>query len=146
MACLVAGPAVAEPQAMVEHQKDYANSTEMWEKAYNARDAAGVAAVYTEDGVVMAPGAETVQGREAIQALIEQDLSANEGNTLHIDSVEHAMSGDLGFARGTYSVTDADGNTVDTGKWVEVRKKVDGKWYIHRDIWNSDSSPMAAEE
>ncbi len=140
VACLVAGLAVAaQPEG-------YHTLSEDWEKAYNAGDAAGVAALYSEDGCVMPPGTEMAQGREAIQALIEQDLAANVGNTLQIDVVEQSASGDLGFARGTFVMMDGDDNTVDKGKWIEVRKMVDGKWYIHRDIWNSDLAPAHEQE
>ena len=72
-----------------------------WEKAYNAGDAGAVAALYTEDGVVMPPNASATTGRKAIHGYIEKDSSANKGNTLEIESLESSKSGDLGFARGT---------------------------------------------
>jgi hypothetical protein len=31
----------------------------------------------------------------------------------------------------------AEGNLLDRGKYIEIWTKVDGKWLIHRDIWNS---------
>lgn len=133
---LMAGPAVA-----AQHE-GYPSLSEDWEKHYNAGDAAGVAGLYTEDGVIMPPGAGAAQGRAAIEAMLIQDMAANARNQLAIDVVEQSASGDLGFARGTFSMMDASGNTVDKGKWLEVRKMVDGKWYIHSDIWNSDMAPV----
>lgn len=121
--------------------EDYTDTSERWEKAYNAGDAAAVAALYTEDGVVMPPNAGASTGRKTIQAFIEKDLAANKGNTLEVESVESSKSGDLGFARGTWRMKDPKGNILDEGKWVEVRKMVDGQWRIHRDIWNS-SRPL----
>ncbi len=59
-------------------------------------------------------------------------------NKLEIESVESSKSGNLGFARGTWRMKDASGKILDEGKWIEVRKMVDGQWQIHRDIWNSD--------
>ena len=117
---------------------DYTDTSERWEKAYNAGDAVTVAALYTEDGVVMPPNAGASTGRKAIQAFIEKDLAANKGNMLEIESVESSKSGDLGFARGTWRMKDPSGKILDEGKWIEVRKMVDGQWRIHRDIWNSD--------
>ena len=132
VACLAAAVALAGPH------KDFADLSETWEAKYNAGDAAAVAALYTEDGWVMPPNTEAAHGRQAIQTKIEQDLAANEGSTLAIESVESGKDGNVGFARGTYTFTDADGNVIDRGKWVEVRKKVAGQWLIHCDIWNSD--------
>jgi len=40
-----------------------------------------------------------------------------------------------------FSITDKSGATVDTGKYVTVYAKKDGKWMIVRDIWNTDSTP-----
>jgi len=128
--CLVAGTAVAG---------DYATLSEDWEKRYNAGDAAGVAALYTTDGVVMPPEKKAAQGPEAITAMIKQDLAENKGNTLRLATVEYGKNGSLGFARGTFKMLDAKGDTVAEGKWIEVRKKVGGKWLIHNDIWNVDA-------
>jgi ketosteroid isomerase-like protein len=54
------------------------------------------------------------------------------------------VSGDLAWEWNTFSVTDKAGATVDTGKYVTVYGRRDGKWRIIRDIWNSDAPPPAA--
>jgi ketosteroid isomerase-like protein len=43
---------------------------------------------------------------------------------------------------GLASLKDEDGEAVDEVKFIEVWKREDGEWRIHRDIWNSN----AAEE
>ena len=135
---------MATVPAMAGGSKDFANMSEAWEKAYNAKDAAGVAALYAEDGVMMPPNADQAKGRKAIEAHLKQEMQMVSGS-LDIVTVEHGHDGDLGFARGTFSMTDADGNTLDRGKWVEVRRMVDGKWHIDSDIWNSDLAPGALQ-
>ncbi len=117
--------------------KDYAETSEKWEAAYNAKNAAGIAALYTEDGVMMPPNAEAMTGRKAIEAYLAKDIAGAPGH-LDIETVDHDHSGHLGYARGTWAMHDADGNVVDKGKWVEVRKKVQGTWMILVDTWNSD--------
>ena len=123
--------------------EDYTDTSERWEKAYNAGDAAAIAALYTEDGMVMPPNAGASTGRKAIQAFVEEDIAANKGNKLEIESVESSKSGDLGFATGNWRIKDPKGTVLDEGKWVEVRKMVGGQWQIYRDIWNS-SRPLPA--
>jgi ketosteroid isomerase-like protein len=133
LAALVAGLALGAG--------DFTDTSERWEKAYNAGDAAGVAALYTEDGVVLPPHAEAATGRKAIQAFVEKDIAASKGSVLEIESVEYSKAGDLGFARGSWRMKDASGTVLDEGNWIEVRKKVGGKWLIHNDIWNSSRPP-----
>jgi uncharacterized protein (TIGR02246 family) len=130
LAALFAGPALAGD--------DFTDTSARWEKAYNAGDAAAIATLYTEDGMVMPPHKAAAMGHKAIQESLEADLAANEGSKLEIVSVDSAKQGDIGYAHGTYRMTDAAGKVVDEGKWLEVRKMVKGKWLILRDIWNSD--------
>ncbi len=119
--------------------KDYADTSERWMKAFNAGDAAGIAALYTEDGTAMPPNAPAVKGRAAIEAYLAEDIAGSPaGGKLTVKVTDQDHSGDLGYARGTWSMTDASGAVVDRGKWVEVRKRVKGNWYIHVDTWNSD--------
>ena len=46
-----------------------------WEKAYNAGDAAAVAALYVTDAKLMVPGAEPGSGPKTIQELIAKDIA-----------------------------------------------------------------------
>ena len=39
---------------------------------------------------------------------------------------------------------DANGATVDNGKYLSVYKRVDGKWLLIRDTWNSDTPAAPA--
>ncbi len=48
-------------------------------------------------------------------------------------------------ARSLLDLIDASGVTVDTGKYIGVFEKRDGKWGYIRDTWNSDNPPAPAE-
>ena len=109
-----------------------------WEATHNTGDAAAVAAYYTEDGIRMPPNSPAVEGREAIAAQIKQGMD-NGIAKVRLETDEVMTSGDMGWARGTYVIIDADGNEVDNGKWMQVGKKVGDSWYAYRDIWNSDN-------
>jgi uncharacterized protein (TIGR02246 family) len=115
-----------------------------WFKAYNARDADGVTALYSEDAVLNIPGVPAVRGGAAIREAYVKDIAAAAagGLTEHQGpSGEFGVSGDLGWEWNTYTITDKSGTTVDTGKYVTVYGKKNGKWFIIRDIWNSDTPP-----
>ena len=119
----------------------------VWFTHYNAGDADGVAALYAEDGVVLAPGAPAVVGRAAIRDFIASDIATSKaaGVTLNGNEVtDVGVAGDMAWKTGTFSVTDASGATVDKGKYVTIDRRVDGKWLIIRDTWNSDTPPAAS--
>lgn len=124
-------------------------SAPAWAAAFNAGDADGMAAMYWEDAVLQPPGAPAVQGRAAIRESLAGDIAATKaaGLTMNIPEAGAVdVSGDLAYEAGTYSVTDASGATVDTGKYIGVFQKRDGKWLYIRDTWNSDNPPAPATE
>lgn len=117
-----------------------------WQDAYNAGDADKIAAMYTDDGVVMAPGVPVATGRDAIRALIAQQSADAKaaGLTLAISAGSMGVAGDSAWHSGSYTVNAADGAKVDSGSYLELRKNVGGQWLIARDIWNSDApAPVA---
>lgn len=119
-----------------------------WAAAYNAGDADKIVGLYAADGVVMPPHAPAAQGSDAIRKFVTDDSAkAKEaGVTLAIEPTSASASGDIAWQAGTYKVTDSSGNAVDSGKFVELRRNVDGKWMITHDIWNSDRPPPAPAE
>ncbi len=112
-----------------------------WFKAYNAGDVNGVVALYAEDAVVNAPNAPAARGHDAIREFLTKDIAGSRAAGITLiagPTTDAAVSGDLGWEWGTFTVTDKSGATVDRGKYVTVYGRKDGKWQIIRDIWNSD--------
>jgi uncharacterized protein (TIGR02246 family) len=120
--------------------------TTSWEKAYNGGDAKGVAAQYAEDALLLPPGSPGVKGRAAILAFFTKDIAESKagGAVFVIDpKTDVGVSGNTGWESGTYKVT-VKGAVVDTGKFLSVSRKKDGKWLYIRDTWNSDAPPAPA--
>jgi uncharacterized protein (TIGR02246 family) len=120
--------------------------TTSWIKAYNGGDAKAVAALYTEDAILMPPGAPSVKGRAAIQEFITKDIASAKaaGAVFNVNpSTDVGVSGNTGWESGTYTVT-VKGATVETGKFLSVSRKKDGKWLYLRDTWNADAAPAPA--
>ncbi len=116
--------------------------------ALNAGDLDGIMAGFTDDAVRMPPNAPAIIGKESIRSLMQTNL---EQNTYQLDNPpeEVQVSGDLAFARGTYTVTvtpKAGGESIQReGKYLVVfQKQPDGSWKAARDIWNSDNPPPGA--
>ena len=112
-----------------------------WHELIKAKDAAGIAGLYTEDGAVMPPNAPIGKGRAAIQQTWAS-LMEMPGFGLNIvpEQIIVSSSGDMALDRGAYRLTFAgDGATqTDTGKYVVVWRKIDGEWKAAADIFNSD--------
>jgi len=113
-------------------------------EAYNRGDVAAVAAMYTDDAVLLPPNFPMQEGRQAIQgfwALARQigirDLS------LQTSKVEER--GDAAWEIGVYSLKiqpEGGTPTEDKGKYVVIWKRAgDGSWRLAVDIWNTNSPP-----
>jgi len=121
---------------------------QMWVNGYNAGDADAVAGLYDENAVLLPPGAPAARGRPSIRNFLARDMaaSARSGLTFSLGArPDGGVSGDLGWASGTYVVKDKAGKVVDAGKYLSVSRKKDGKWVYVRDTWNSDGAPASAE-
>ena len=101
-----------------------------------AGDAAACAAVYTEDGKFLAPNADFISGRDAIQSLF-QSLMDGGIKGLNLTTLELEFLGDTASEMGTYELLADGGAVADSGKFLVVWKNVDGNWRLHRDMINS---------
>ena len=110
-----------------------------WQKAYNEKNADGVAALYSEDAQLLPPGNPAVNGRAAIRDYWANDIAAT-GMPVTISSDASNVGGDWAWRSGTWSSQDPKGGTV-TGKYIEVWHRTPDGWQIHRDIWNADAGP-----
>jgi uncharacterized protein (TIGR02246 family) len=113
--------------------------------AFNARDAAKVGALYTEDAVLMPPNTPMVKGRAAIEAWFKGGFDDGFSN-LRLAPFRTDVSGDLAYVAGTYTISgkSSTGSFEDRGKYVEVWKRSGGQWRIATDIFNSDLPPPPA--
>jgi len=103
-------------------------------------DAHGVASVYADDALLLAPGSPEVNGRPAIEAFWKAGIAAGITRAELDTTVTHER-GDLCVEVGRYRLELAtpDGATKDAGKYVVVHCR-DGeeKWSWAIDIFNSD--------
>ena len=126
-------------QATLESNDTFAAKSPNWEKAFNDPDKDLGMAQYTEDAMLMPPGAPSMVGKQAIgEMFVGADAF---GASLSLNTTEGFSSGDLGYALGEYTFTAPDGSIVDVGKYIEVHKRLNGEWLMHRDIYNSNVAP-----
>jgi uncharacterized protein (TIGR02246 family) len=103
-------------------------------------DAAAVAALYTRDGQILPPGVEPAKGAAAIRAVFQGFVDAGLTD-LTITALEVEAHGDTAIEVSSWTLKGKDGTLVDRGKAIVIWKKEDGRWKLHRDIWNSSVPP-----
>jgi uncharacterized protein (TIGR02246 family) len=112
-----------------------------WLQLVKARDAAGIAALYAEDGAVMPPNGPIGKGHAAIQQTWASMMGTPGFDLTFVpEQIIVSSSGDMALDRGTYKLAVAPNGTAqtDSGKYVVVWRKVDGEWKAAADIFNSD--------
>jgi uncharacterized protein (TIGR02246 family) len=114
-----------------------------WLAAFNSGDASGVANLYTPDARMMAPNADTIEGRPAIEGFVKEFVAT--GAQLSFDLLTVHETPDLCVSVGRYTMDFPSGAAPqDLGKFIEVwKRQSDGSWLIADDIFNSN---LAAPE
>ncbi len=99
-----------------------------WLVAFQAKDGASAAANFAPDGIAFLVNKEPAVGPAAIQASAEADWAANPNASLSwaTDNVIVAASADLAYETGTWTMSNE--GKQDTGKYITVWRKLDGKW------------------
>ncbi len=140
---LVAALAVAAAVRAEDARKAVDENNAKIVAAVRNGDATAIAAVYSEDAVVLPNNKSFVRGRSAIQQLWHGFIKAGFKH-LEVMTEELTTRGDLAIEVGAFSsggeMPDGKPWTAD-GKYVVIWKKVKGNWSLWRDIWNTNSPP-----
>jgi len=103
---------------------------------FAAADSIGLANLYTRDAKLMNNGAPAVTGRKNIQSalsgIIKSGISSVNLITIDVWGTENLIT-----EEGELSLF-SDEAVVYQGKYIVLWKKVDGKWKLFRDIFNSN--------
>ena len=118
-------------------------NTEFGKKIRNG-DAAGLAALYTEDAVLLPPNSEKVYGRKRVKEFWGGAISQLGLKDAILRTEELFGSGDFFTEIGSYTlkIQPAGQKPIeDEGKYVVIWKQTADGWKLHRDIWNSNMPP-----
>jgi ketosteroid isomerase-like protein len=135
-------PAAPKVDLAAEETAIRARVTE-WNGFLQAKNDSAITALYGDRGALMPANMPKITGAAAMRPFWGQLGTMNVDLKLTTVSVTVAQSGDLAVEEGTYTF-DLPGTPTDTGKYLVVWGKQDGKWMVAQDIWNSDMPPPAA--
>jgi len=145
-----AGRAAEQSAGTLEDRAAVTEVRTKYQAAYNAGDAAAIAALFGDDAVSLPDHHGPLQGRGAILKYF-QDTFAQYNAAMTIVPGDTDVSGSLAHEHGTYTIKvtpKAGGDTVaDDGKYVMILKRgPDGAWKIHHDMDNSNRMPQTGGE
>jgi uncharacterized protein (TIGR02246 family) len=134
-----------DPQVTSSQEEDVAAITAVSKaraQAFNESDAQGIAVHFTEDAILMAPGAPAAQGREAVAAYY-QSIFDEYKPVLESYYEEVEVSGDMAYGRGEAKVTltprEGGPTTTSTSKYLNIlQRQPDGSWQTTHDAWNAN--------
>ena len=110
-----------------------------FEAAFNAGDPAAAAReVYTREARLLPPGADLIQGREAIATFWAAAAQQMGVTSVQLATLDLQQLGDAAYEIGRATITLADGAQA-TGKYVVIWRQEDGRWRWDVDIWNMDT-------
>ena len=119
-----------------------AASNKIFGASFATGDSVAFANCYTSDGCIYNANMPRVCGPAGIQSFLSMGYKSGLRNV--VLTTEEVMGGkDAVVETGTYEVFIANNVSVEKGKFVVAWKEENGKWKMHRDIWNSDAPPPA---
>jgi ketosteroid isomerase-like protein len=124
----------ASPPASVTLPEPLARVLTDYEIAWRNKNAAALAALFTEDGFVLSNGMLPVRGRAQIEKRYE-----GSGGPLALRAFAFATEGSVGYIIGGYA---RERGRPDIGKFtLTLRKGPDGRWLIMSDMDNGNTRP-----
>jgi ketosteroid isomerase-like protein len=134
---LAAAPAFAQAPATAAVPAPVQDLLRQYERAWKAKDAPALAALFTADGLALPNGRPPATGRAAIEA----EYAQNAGSDLLLRPIAFAESGELATVVGMFRLAPAQ---PELGKFVLVlRRQADGTWRVVADIDNLNVVPRA---
>lgn len=129
------GPLIDVESTIRETNQDFCT-------AFNTGNYDACAALYAADGCFLAPHHEMVQGKTAIERLLQKFADLGYEN-LKLETVRVESAGDIAMEIGRYTISIRENNgtsVMDRGKYLNAWRRF-GAWLKVADCWSSDLPP-----
>jgi uncharacterized protein (TIGR02246 family) len=113
-----------------------------YQKASNDGDAHELAALYTDQALLLPPDGGVVAGRDSILAFWLDGLERG----LTLDTVRVVTHDREGYVVGVYHLAATDELAADSGKYVLCVERGETGWRLAVDTWNTTTADDASDE
>ena len=115
-----------------------------WCEGLRKGDAVAVAALYTDDAILLPPNSEMIRGRQGIEKFWRAAIQMGVKDAV-LTTMELSGSGDIIHEIGNYTLKihpEGQQPIEDKGKYIVIWKNTAYGWKLHRDIWNTNLPPQ----
>jgi uncharacterized protein (TIGR02246 family) len=121
--------------AQQEDEQAIDDVRQQWVDLYNEGDTAGVADLYTEDAVVYDAVGEVQEGRDAIEAWVQENIDAGFVE-VSAEAIRTEGMNDAAYQVGSYTFMDEEGETASEGYYLVIFERENDEWRLHQHIAN----------
>lgn len=125
-----------EPQQAMNIAADV---TASWAKAYDASDAAALAALYADDAHSLPPGGPPLVGRSQIESYWRDDIGEG-GAVTTLTPTDALAQGAFVHVEGTYQVKGRHEMELARGQYHQLWTQTADGWRLQREMWRMDPS------
>lgn len=119
-----------------------AASNKVFGASFATGDSASFTNCYSSDACLNVTGMPRMCGTEAITGFFNMAYKmGTRGITITTEEVMGSKEAVIEI--GKYEIFAENNVSVEKGKFIVIWKEENGKWKMHRDIWNSDGPPPA---
>ncbi|SFH21076.1 YybH family protein [Pontibacter chinhatensis] len=114
-------------------------ANEKFMQAFAEGNAAELANLYTDEGMLLPAGMEALSGKLAVQEFWQGAMNMGI-KSVKLETVEVQPCENTAIEMGNYTLSGEGGSLVDKGKYIVIWHRQDGDWKLHKDIWNTNLS------
>lgn len=120
-----------------------AASNKVFGECWATGDSVRFAGCYSADACLNPPNLPRMCGSKAITAFFNGGYQMGVRN-IRITTEEVTGGSEIVAETGTYEMLGDKNTSLEKGKFIVLWKMENGKWKMHRDVWNSDAAPPSA--
>jgi uncharacterized protein (TIGR02246 family) len=117
---------------------DIAQANKEFMAAFSNGDANALAQLYTNNARLYPSNSDVIEGQKAIEEFWHAVMNAGVKKAV-LETVTAEIYGNIAIEEGRYRLYVEGDQMVDQGKYIVTWEKEDGKWKLHRDIWNTSN-------
>ena len=111
-----------------------------FEIAFTKHDIEGCLALFADDAQILPEHGSVIAGRENIKDFLHNSMTPVVSFNTYTDM--QLVRGDIAVEQGHFTVRNIRrGANIELGKYMHIRRKIDGDWKLYRLIYNTDVAP-----